>query len=377
MISREDLRRLARRLPADNPVLSVFLDMSVNSDNKRTYQVFLNQRRKQYVELASDREAHHREALGAAFERVELWIDTEFQEANRGAAIYAEIGGEWFEGLQFPVPVRNRTVIADRPIIAPLAQIVEARHHGVILVDRENLRLLSFYLGELLHEHLVQTEPYPGPHDIQRGGEAQGGWQRRREEEVRHFFKEFAQEVAEFDRRYRPDDFVVLGTDENVKHFLEFLPVAIQRKVVHTARPPEAGLLHSTPAEIHERLAGFFLEQAEKQAAATVETLRDRVMHRHLAVAGFADTLEQLQEGKVEMLVLGRDLERTGAQCLRCHFYLDRADATCAYCGGETRDSVDLVEAMVRMAEEREVPVEFVEPEAVIDLGGVGALLRF
>jgi hypothetical protein len=64
MISKHDLERLLNRPEGEHPVLSLFLDMSVNSDNKRTHQVFLNQRRAQFDELDSDRENRHREAIG-------------------------------------------------------------------------------------------------------------------------------------------------------------------------------------------------------------------------------------------------------------------------------------------------------------------------
>ena len=35
-------------------------------------------------------------------------------------AIYTDIDGDWFEALQFPVPVQNRLVIDNRPLIGPL-----------------------------------------------------------------------------------------------------------------------------------------------------------------------------------------------------------------------------------------------------------------
>ena len=45
MISRQDLERLVQRQNGDSPVLSLFLDMSVDSNNKRNHGVFLNQKR--------------------------------------------------------------------------------------------------------------------------------------------------------------------------------------------------------------------------------------------------------------------------------------------------------------------------------------------
>lgn len=373
MISRNDIQRLLHRPAEGPPVLSAFLEMSVNADNKRTHQIFLNQQRTRIAELASDGPGYDREAIEAALDRVERWIGDEYREENKGVAIYTELGGPWFDALQFPVPVRNRVAIGDVPCITPLAQIVETHHHhGVMLVDREHLRMMSVYMGEPLHLHEVTPEPYPVPHDIQAGGYSQPDFQRRKAEEVRHFFREFSLEVAEFDRRYRPDDLILLGTDENVKHFFEFLPPALQAKVAHTDHAP----IDASPAEVVQRLGPWFEAQREQREREATEVVHDRVRQQHLAAAGFPATLEKLQEGKVAHLVLARDIERRGARCTRCGYYL-AASGECPYCGGPLRDGVDLVDAAVRLAEERDVPIQFVPAPALADLGGIAALLKF
>ena len=99
--------------------------------------------------------------MGSLFERVQGWIDADFDESNRGVVIYAEVDGDWFEALQFPVPVQNRLVVADRPVIGPLAQVLNSyEHYGVILMDREHVRILSVYLGTLLDELEFRGDPH-------------------------------------------------------------------------------------------------------------------------------------------------------------------------------------------------------------------------
>jgi len=373
MIAREDIQGLMRR-EFSRPVLSAFLDMSVTADNKRTHQLFLNKRRSEISELDSDRAGAHREALGEAFERIERWIQDEFDETNKGVALFIEVGGEWMEAFQIPVPVPNRLVIGEEPAIGTLVQVLERhRHHGVVLVDREHVRMISVQLGVPIREHRVEGEPYPAPHDVQRGGYSQKDYQKRKAEEVRHFFREFGKEVDEFVRRYRPDDLVLVGTDENVKAFLDHLSEPARQKVVHTA----PGRVDAPTSEILQRLTPFFRMQEEKTKSELVDLLRDRVRNRHLATAGFHDTVVQLQQGKVDTLILARDAERDGARCTSCGFYLAHPDTQCPYCGGRTRDGVDLVEAIVRLAEEQEVPIEFVARDAIADLNDVGALLKF
>ena len=202
MISKQDLERILLHDSDGREVFSLFLDMSVNSDNKRTHQIFLNQRKAQFDELDSERANNPREAIGQAFQRVERWLDEEFSEENRGVAIYMDLGGDWFEAIQFPVTVQNRLVVGQNPAVGPLAQVIESYHHyGVVLLDREHVRILSVYLGTLLDEIEVRGKPYPTPHDVQAGGYSQTRFQRRKLEEMRHFFKEFAKEVEEFVKR--------------------------------------------------------------------------------------------------------------------------------------------------------------------------------
>jgi peptide chain release factor subunit 1 len=374
MISRDQVQRLIGRPSNGRVILSAFLDMSVNSDNKRSYRIFLNKEKASHQELDSDREGKHREALGEAFARLEGWIDAHFDEANKGVAVYIEVGGDWTEGFQFALPVKNRFTLDHRPVVGPLVELVARyRHHGVLLVDRENLRLVSFYLDQLVHEQEVKTEPVSAPHDIKRGGFSAPDYQSRKAEETRHFFKEFAAEVEDFIRRHRPDDLSVLGTHENVKRFVEVLPRPVQDMIVHTDAIP----MDATTPEIRRKLAPVFERHIQEEEARSINLLRDRVKESHMAVAGFERTLEQLQAGKIQTLVVSRDVDREGGRCQQCGFLFAENSDVCTYCSGPVHGNVDLIEEVLRLAGDQDVTVDFVAGAAIEDLGGVGGLLRF
>jgi len=374
MISKHDLERVLARQGNGREIFSLFLDMSVNSDNKRTHRIFLNQRKAQFDELDSERENHPREAIGKVFQKVEEWLETEFREENRGVVIYAEMDGDWFEAFQFPVSVPNRQVISDRPAIGPVAQVLESyQHHGVILLDRERVRILSVYLGTLLEEIQVEGDPYPTPHDVKAGGYSQTRFQRRKLEEMKHFFREFAKEVEEFVRRFQPQDLILLGTDENVAKFREFLPESVNQLVVFTG-PMR---VDESAAEILQRIEPHIQAERERESQELLQVLRERVRQDYLATAGFQSTLVALQEGKVETLVIGQDQEKEGARCTQCGFVFGREMASCLYDGAETEGGVDLVEEVIRLAEAQRAEIEFVPRGEVGDLAGVGALLRF
>jgi peptide chain release factor subunit 1 len=374
MISKHDLERVLARQDGGKPVLSLFLDMSVNSDNKRTHQVFLNQKRAQFHELDSDREHHHLEEMGSVFERVQSWLETEFDEENRGVVIYTEVGGEWFDALQFPVPVANRMIIDRQPTVGPLAQVISTyHHHGVVLLDREHVRILSVYLGTLLDEIEVRGEPFPAPSHVQAGGYSQPRYQRRKAEEMRHFFKEFSKEVNEFVRRYKPDDLILLGTEENLAKFREFLPDPLQEMVVHTG-PMR---VDETASEVVARIEPYLEELRARESQEVLTQVRDRVRQDYLAAAGFQSTLVALQEGRVDTLVIAQDQELRGSRCSQCGFVFAREIEACPYDGGKAEPGVDVVEATIRIAEEQDAEVRFVPAAEVREMRGVGALLRY
>lgn len=374
MITKQDLERLINREESGRPVVSLFLDMSVNQNNKRTHQVFLSQKRAQFEELQSEWMTEHEEGVETLWDRVQGWLASGYDEASCGVVIHAEVGGDWFQALQTRAPLQNRLIVAPRPVVAPLAQALEGyRHYGVVLIDREHVRLLSVYQGTVLDEVERRGDPLPPPHDVQAGGYAQSRYQRRKLEETKHFFKDFAAEVEEFTRRYGPDDLVLLGTEENLSAFAEHLPDSILQRVVHTGPM----WVDENASEVIRQLEPLLRAELERTHHEVVEQVRDRVVHDYMATAGFQGTLSALQEGRVDTLVLARDQRREGVRCAQCGFVFARELEACPYDGSTALTDVDVVEEMVRMAEGQGVTVAYADPVEVADLKGAGALLRY
>lgn len=377
MISRQDLERLIQRQDGDKQVLSLFLDMSVDSNNKRNHLVFLGQRRGDFAELENitiPTGSGSETGVGSLYERILGWCENEFDEQNRGVVIYAEVGGDWFEALQFPVSVQNRMVVSDRPVIGPLAQVLTTyEHYGVVLLDREHVRILSVYLGTLLDELEFRGDPLPVPSNVKAGGYSQTRYQRRKREEMKHFFKDFATEVEKFVHRFHPASLVLLGTDENVARFREFLADNVQQMIGHTGPMP----VDQAASEVLARLEPHLRADHERHDRELLEQVRDRAAHDYLATAGVQGTLTALQEGKVDTLVLPRDGQIQGVRCSQCGFVFVRDVSRCPYDGSESLEQVDVMEEMVRLAQQQEAEIQFADANAIADLRGAAALLRF
>jgi peptide subunit release factor 1 (eRF1) len=374
MISTNDIQRLIQRENSGRKVMSVYLDMSVNSDNKRTHSIFLTKEKARFAELESDRENHHREPLGAAFSRVESWLEESYDPANRGVAIFADVGGDRFDVFQFPAPLPNRLEVSSYPIIGPLTELVHTHpRYGIIVVDREHLRLLELYMATVGEDYSLEPDAIPTAHDVQAGGYSQKDYQKRKAEETRHFFRDFGEEVDRFQRRIRADHYVLLGTTENTQRFREYLPKPVAELIIHAAHAPVA----ATGTDLVRHLTPVLEEIGQRQTAASLNAVRDRIRQSHFATTGLADTLIQLQEGKVERLLVSRDLDSNGVQCTQCGFYLEPSEGDCPYCGGTLREGVDLVESMIRIAANQAVGVDFVASDTMREYSGVAALLKF
>ena len=164
MLSREDLQRLIHRPASSNPVLSVYLDMRVNSDNKRTYAIFLNQQRSRL--LATGGVAGQR-PLREALDLVDSWNDTSFDEANKGVALFLEAGGDFFEAYQVPVPVENRLEIGDRPFVGPLVRLLDENpSRMLVVVAKEMMRMVAVEFGVPVEERELRPDVIDAPHDV-------------------------------------------------------------------------------------------------------------------------------------------------------------------------------------------------------------------
>ena len=81
MITAPDIQRLLHNETEGKPIVSVFLDLSVNSENKRTHGVFLSRQRTHFEHPALERNGKRR-SLETTLDRVERWLADEFDEAT-------------------------------------------------------------------------------------------------------------------------------------------------------------------------------------------------------------------------------------------------------------------------------------------------------
>jgi peptide chain release factor subunit 1 len=305
--------------------------------------------------------------------RIQTYLRDEFdRRGSRGVAVFSSSSADLFRAVPLPQSVRDRASLGPRPNVVPLEALVElAESFGVAIVDRARARILLSSLGEI--EELTSIlDDVPGQHD--QGGWAQRRLQRHIEEHVQRHLKHVADALLRLRQEGRFDQLLLAGPDEVVAE--------LEREIHDYVRRTVAGRLSvsmaAAPSEVLERVTGFEVELERGREREAVDRLVGEAEGgTGRAVAGIADTLDALERGRVETLVVSSDLRARGVRCPSCGHVAVKG-RHCPACGSATEPAPDLVEEAVEMALRQRCRVETVGDGVGLErLGGIGALLRF
>jgi peptide chain release factor subunit 1 len=370
---RDQLDRLAAFEPTDAPVLSLYLDLRANQHGRTTYDAFL---RKTFAERARVLKGESRKSFDADVERIQAYLGDEVRRSATAVAIFAcSAQKDFFEALQLDAPIDDHWLfIGSMPHLYPLARVNDRfPRYAALLADTNAARLFVFGLGA--------TETQKEVKNVKTRKSSMGGWsQARYQRHLENFHLQHMKEVVDvLDRVVRDEaiDHIVVSCDAVTKPTLmEQLPKHLAEKIVDLTKldinAPEHEVLARTLEALHEHDADTDVAQ--------VERMFDAWNAGGLAVVGPEDTLQALEKGQVEELLI-----TTSPELLRRAATLtsDMAPApvdveTTAPNGAGDSDRHRLADHFVVHAHMSAARIRFVEDPALLaDVGGVGALLRF
>jgi peptide chain release factor subunit 1 len=361
----EIIARLADFEPVPYPVLSLYLNAQPDSVGRDSFDVFL---RKAFAERLKTYAAHapERESLEQDVERIRQYLAETLRPSANGVAIFACAGADgFFEAVQLDAPVdEHRLYIADRPHLYPLARLDERfPRYAAVLADTNMARIFVFGMNRLEREEQVVGQKTKR---LKVGGWSQARFQRH----IENYHLQHVKEVIDtLDRIVREESIphILLAGDEVVLPLIrEQLPQSLEAKVLDTLRldinAPEREVLDATLAALRHK--------GGDTEAELVGRLLDEVRGGGLGVIGADATLEALQRGQVdELLILAQaDL-------------LLNVDHVAPVPAGESDEATPAERAanhLVTLARQTAASVRFIEdPLLLAEVGGVGALLRF
>jgi peptide subunit release factor 1 (eRF1) len=367
MLNESDLRELLG-FYTPNLVLSLYLNTDPAEGIVDAYKLRLRNLLKE-VNLPQDVSA------------VERYFNVDYHWSGRGAVVFSSAAENFFRAYPLSVKFRSLVHVGERPLVKPLKDLMESYGgYGVVLVDKQGARLFHFNLGELTEQEGVLGEvvkhtkrggasSFPG----RRGGEA--GRTDHMEETIERNMKEASEFAVRFFEENHVRRVLIGGTDDNVARLRGILPKAWQ-SLVMGAFPMS---MTATHPEVLARAMQIGQEAELRRTQRLVDELITTAAKGTGAVVGLENTLEAVNNNKVQTLVVEEGFRSGGSECQGYGHLTIKDGEVCPMCGSQLISAgIDVVDLAVNSVMRHRGDVEVIPSSAGLEKAGhMGAVLRY
>lgn len=369
LLSDASIRELAGIRGEAGPITTCYLDVDGRrlvrqQDVEQELETLLRSARQR-----ADDEPSVLEDLARIEKHVRAGID---RAGVRGMVFFASAANDLWKVIPLPVRVRSQVVVNASPAVGQLESILQAHEPiGVLLADRQRARLFVFELGRLV-ERSELFEELPRDYDV-RGQSERGTPEAHVEELAQQHIRHAAKVVFQVFQE-RPFEHLVISASEAVASDLEAAlhPYLKERLGGRLHLPIDA-----SETAVQEAAEAVELELEKARDAQVVARLREAVGAGRRGVAGLADTLEALNEHRVERLVVSKGFSKEGWRCPEADS-LHAIGPNHPVTGAPLVRVPDVVEDAIEVALTSKIPVTICVADADLDvLGRIGALLRY
>jgi peptide chain release factor subunit 1 len=366
----DGIRELASFRPTNGVVTSCYLDVDGRRFPRRAeYEQELDRLLRNARSHANGHGSSIARDLAAIERHVKDGLD---RSRVRGVAMFSCWADGFWSSLTLPVPVRSQLVVGHAPAVG---QLEAALHHhepiGVLLVDRQQARVLVFEMGELTEDAELVAELLRDVDD--KDEKARGDTSSKADDRDRQHVRRAAAAAFAVYQRY-PFEHLLVGAPPALVGAVEdslhpYLKERLQDRLsLAVTAPIEAIRAAAMAAEIE-------LERRREQGL--LDELRSRLGRHDRAAAGLPAVLEALADRRVERLLVSSGYREAGWSCARCGT-LAKVGPKCPRCAGAMREEQDVVAAAIDAALDASCRVDVCDGSADLDvLGRIGALLRF
>jgi peptide chain release factor subunit 1 len=368
-LSPDTLRRLAELRPDEGKVVSIYLNLDPTEfASGAARSTAINSVLDEAARVARDEDP----AVRADVARIrELFGGFDFQGAH-GVAVFCCGSENLLEVIKLPRAVENAVVVDESPYIEPLVEVQAGAQYGVALVNRQVGRIFRGSRDRLDEVARIKDEVHRR-HD--QGGWSQARYQRSVDKEAQDHLKNTADELLRRHQR-RPFDALFVAAPEAVyADFSERLHPYLAQIV--------AGRID---VDVEHTNADDVQRAAEERIAAYERKLEQEALDRLIqsansggrAASGLEETLNALNEQRVELLLLQENFDAAGVCCPQCGWLGPSGVTACPADGTATVERDDVTDLAVRRAITQSARVVIVrDDERLEPLGSIAALLRF
>jgi peptide chain release factor subunit 1 len=376
-LSTDLLRRLADFRPDGSRVLSLFLNLDPSQfGTARARATEINSlldQAERSVRDGEDLTHDQQQALRKDVERArDFFTGADFEGAH-GFALFVCGPADLFESVKLPRPIDTRACVDDSPLIEPLAELGMRGTWCVLLVNRQVARMLRGSPERLDELPPVRDEVHR-QHD--QGGWSQARYQRSVDKEVQDHLKRTADVVF---RRFQRSPFqrMLLGGPEEILSDVEGrLHPYVRERIAGRVK---VDVENTNPETVRKAAAPVMDDVDSAREREALDRLVEAVGAGGRGTAGLDETIEALNERRVETLLLVEGFDASGVFCPGCGWVGVQELAMCPADGGKLERRDDVVENAIELAilQSAEVLVARHHGDELERRGGMGAILRF
>jgi peptide subunit release factor 1 (eRF1) len=378
MISRDEIRDLASFSTDDNPeacALSFYFQPDTPQDRSHRREAILA---KDLVRQAM-KEAEGKGKNGwlhADLDRV-LELVAQLPGQARGRAVFACSAKKVWKEFELPPRLGTTGVFIQRRFqLKPLARLLGAQPLlCVAVVDRQRARFFDLRLDELkerdaLVHMLSRNSASYGFHGYE-GGHAE----RRVAEEALQHFKAVSERLLSSLERRIWDRLVVGCQDANWSELESNLHPYVKQRVVGRFSADVASVSNEEIREHANRILEKWIEERGQSKAAEAIAFAKA---NGRGATGLRRVLQALETGEVQALFLSDRYSAHAVECTNCGHLDAHNVAECRACGHKTRELVDVTNALIPMAIQKDIELFYLKDHSELDrAGNIAALLRF
>ena len=360
----ELLRHLSSLFDPENrdTYLSIFVDLQDTSHLKT-----LERRIKAIGSALDDKEIA--DSIGSMYDRA-MELISNLEGKSRSAAVFVQLNGEIEHAISLGARINNFVALDASPYVLPLARFAD-EYEGFLLVLLDGQRATIYHVEGAVEEMRNEHEHSAiGRH--KKGGWSQMRYQRNREGVVKHFYDEVASQVDDLIGELGQIRLMIAGPGPAKTQFLSRLSKNAQQLTIAT----EDADLNDNNKNLLQRFIRLAKEEEQKGEDVYIERLRKGLIKSGLGISGVKAVLEATESGRVESLLVQKEISIPGLKCEPCSTYMFSKGEVCPNCSSQG-NKVDFANEAVEAAIRTSSHVEFVDDDFLKDLGNIAAILRW
>ncbi len=289
-----------------------------------------------------------------------------------GVCLFACALLDFVRGYPITMPVPSEMHVGPTPYLRPLAELQdEYDTFAVVACDNSSTRIF------LVINHTAEVEEAVRggvKNHVRKGGWSQQRYSRRRDNQLQRYARDVVEALEQIVTRHEIERIVMVGSAETMNEIEDELPPPLAERLVGKET---LNLQEGEDEIVALAYADYFAEERDVEEELW-QRIKNQYMKHGRAAVGATDVLKAGLEGRVEAMIVTRDVQIPGTQCRACETLVHGTPQTCQSCGSKSVFEVDLVDALARQMELTSATVNFADPiPGLTKVGDVAALLRF